>query len=167
MTVRASLAMVTVLVGSLVGCIRLAEGPPTDAEIGEQAALYTRLVKINKAPYPTTRHADRPPVNVWANAVAATAYRELTLEKPRPAAFAEGSLLVKEMFLPDGSTVLAVRYKMPWGYDLKHGDWWYGMLRPTGVPMSPESVGTLAGCNGCHLEAATSDHTFGIPEAAR
>ncbi len=155
-----------ILLLGLTGCIRIADPLPTDQEIGALAAGYDDLIKINPKPYQTTRHADRPFVTVWANPTAAATYETLTLESPRPVAFAEGALLVKETFLADGTTVLAVRYKMPRNYDPKHGDWWYGMLRNDGTPLGPDATGRVAGCNGCHLEAAVSDHSFGIPAAA-
>lgn len=151
----------------LSSCIRLAGPIPTDAEIVEAALGYAALVRTNPAPYRTTRHADRPLVNVWADPTAAAIYRGLTLEETGSAVFPEGSLLVKETFLADGQRVLAIRYKVPAVWDPTHGNWWYGLVDLTGAPVNGSVLGKNPDCSTCHAEVARQDHTFGLPRAMK
>ena len=173
-TVRVLTAIVTV---SLVACGGGSSGAPadsagsaggtagalSDAQIEHLAATYASFEKMNAQPFVTSQHQGNPMVNVYANAVAADTYRILA-PTSTTTHFPAGSMLVKEMLdAKGGPPVLTVMYKLAPGYDTKHGDWWRGRLSVDGSPTSPELVGRVGFCIGCHDAASATDHAYGLP----
>ncbi|MEX2530953.1 MAG: cytochrome P460 family protein [Gemmatimonadota bacterium] len=77
--------------------------------------------------------------------------------------FPEGSLIVKENYMPDGSLgALTTMYKVP-GYNPEEGDWFYTKHLANGEldQMNGMSMeGRVPGCVGCHQSVADNDYVF-------
>ncbi|MEY3175529.1 MAG: cytochrome P460 family protein [Planctomycetaceae bacterium] len=75
-----------------------------------------------------------------------------------------GSVIVKENFGPDGTTLMAVTvmYRNV-GYDPEHGDWYWAKYEADGQPSRMDGMvvaGKVGMCIECHSSAGGNDFTF-------
>lgn len=78
----------------------------------------------------------------------------------RAGTLADGSIIVKENFMPDktlGAVTVMYRAK---GYNSDAGDWFWAKYKVDG---SIEKEGQVAGCIGCHATVITNDWVFTGP----
>ena len=74
--------------------------------------------------------------------------------------FADGSIIVKENYMPDKTLgAVTVMYRVK-GYDPEAGDWFWAKYKADG---SIEKEGKVAGCIGCHTAAIQNDWVFTSP----
>lgn len=75
-------------------------------------------------------------------------------------ALADGSIIVKENYMPDKTLgALTVMYRVN-GYDPNAGDWFWAKYKADGAI---EKEGKVAGCIGCHTAAIQNDWLFTGP----
>lgn len=73
---------------------------------------------------------------------------------------ADGSIIVKENYMPDKTLgAVTVMYRVK-GYDPNAGDWFWAKYKEDG---SIEKEGKVAGCIGCHTAAIQNDWIFTGP----
>lgn len=153
--------LVALVTPSLLAAGACASRDATADEIGDRARDYRQLERINARPFPSARHQGNPLVDVWADALAAPAYRQLSAGIP--ALVPEGGMVVKEMRDAGGEEpILTVMVKQPTGYDPEHGDWWYGRLNIDGGATASGLTGKVTFCIACHAGAAERDYLFGV-----
>ncbi|MBL8820441.1 MAG: cytochrome P460 family protein [Planctomyces sp.] len=75
-----------------------------------------------------------------------------------------GSMIVKENFGPDGTTLMAVTlmYRVE-GFDPEHGDWYWAKYEADGQVSRMDGMavaGTVGMCIDCHSSAAGNDYSF-------
>jgi hypothetical protein len=72
----------------------------------------------------------------------------------------DGSIIVKENYLPDKKLgAVTVMYRVA-GYDSEAGDWFWAKYKADG---SLEKAGKVAGCIGCHAAVINNDWIFTGP----
>lgn len=154
--------VVIALATAMTGCA----GDQLDGPIEAEAAGWATFTRINRDPFRTAMHQGNPMVNVWTNPAATAPYRALSAGGAPAARLPVGAMVVKEMMDgAGGPPILTVMAKQPPGYDLDHGDWWYGRLETDGSATSAAFVGRVGFCVGCHDGAAATDHLFGVDAA--
>jgi hypothetical protein len=73
---------------------------------------------------------------------------------------ADGSIIVKENYMPDKTLgAVTVMYRVK-GYDPEAGDWFWAKYKANG---SIEKEGKVAGCIGCHTAVIANDWIFTGP----
>jgi len=82
----------------------------------------------------------------------------------------EGSIVVKENYMPDKTlAAVTVMYKVA-GYNPDHNDWFFTKHLPDGMldkmPNGMAMEGKLPGCQGCHIAKKDNDYLFTGPIAA-
>lgn len=75
-----------------------------------------------------------------------------------------GSMIVKENFGPDGTTLMAVTlmYRVE-GFDPEHGDWYWAKYEADGQVSRMDGMavaGKVGMCIDCHSSAAGNDYSF-------
>ncbi len=89
-------------------------------------------------------------LTTYVNNVAMDSIRKKT-------AFAEGSIIVKENYMPDKKlAALTVMYKVK-GFNPEAGDWFWLKAMPDGMI---EGSGRMSMCIQCHTEAKGTDFMF-------
>ena len=152
-----------------------ADAAPAASPIGvDEASLLSMLPgyagspafsRLNLAPYMTALPSGAA-VNVWVSMNAYAAYAGIAPEIDGTGIVApEGTMLVREV-LGDAGQVdkLTLMYKGPAGYNPGVGDFWFGVTDANGTP---EKVGRLEECYGCHQERARDGYLFGVRTDAR
>lgn len=93
-------------------------------------------------------------VKVYVNRVAAGNPKQLP----------NGSILVKENYGPDGSTLMAITAMFrSEGYDPQHGDWYWVKYEPNGMVSQMNGMavaGRVGMCAECHSSAEGNDFAF-------
>lgn len=78
----------------------------------------------------------------------------------RSGQFPDGSIIVKENYMPDKTLgAVTVMYRVK-GYDADAGDWFWAKYKADGAI---EKEGKVAGCIGCHTAAIQNDWVFTSP----
>ena len=73
---------------------------------------------------------------------------------------ADGSIIIKENYMPDKTLgAVTVMYRVK-GYDPDAGDWFWAKYKADG---SIAKEGKVAGCSGCHTAAIGNDWVFTGP----
>lgn len=112
-------------------------------------SLYPGTAKLYKGQHP---HGALLTTYVSGNAEAAI--------KARAGQFPDGSIIVKENYMPDQTLgAVTVMYRVN-GYDPDAGDWFWAKYKADGAI---EAEGKVAGCIGCHTAAIQNDWVFTGP----
>jgi hypothetical protein len=115
----------------------------------QQWALYPGKGKLYKGQHP---HGALLTTYVSEKAEAAL--------NARAGQFPDGSLIVKENYMPDKMLgAVTVMYRVN-GYDPDAGDWFWAKYKADGAI---EAEGKVAGCIGCHTAAIQNDWVFTGP----
>ncbi len=80
----------------------------------------------------------------------------------KPGAFSDGSILVKENYMPDKTLAAITVMVKKAGYDADHNDWFFAKYAPDGTV---QASGSPAGCVSCHGSVRTNDYVFTFPVA--
>ena len=131
------------------------EAPATDHDW----AAWQSWEKLSAEPFESGGHQGAW-VEVYVSPEHVDAFTALDGEMPR------GMAIVKAAYADEGGAPgdlqnLTVMAKMDAGYDPEHGDWYYGVLDPSGATAMQQ--GKLQMCIGCH-DGAETDYVFGDTE---
>ncbi len=86
--------------------------------------------------------------------------RALTGIQGKAGSLQEGSIIVKENYMPDKKLgAVTVMYRVA-GYDPEAGDWFWAKYKADG---SIEKAGKVTGCIGCHAAVINNDWIFTGP----
>jgi hypothetical protein len=148
-----------------------AEGVPLGVDEASLLSMlpgYTRspaFSRLNGAPYATALPGGAD-VNVWVSMNAYAAYAGIAPEASGSGIVTpEGTMLVREVLDASGTVAkLTLMYKGPAGYNPAVGDFWFGVTDPRGTP---QKMGKLEECYGCHQEREGDGYLFGVPAAVR
>ncbi len=80
----------------------------------------------------------------------------------KPGDFPDGSIIVKENYMPDKTLAAITVMVKKQGYDADHNDWFFTKFAPDGTV---QAVGSPAGCVACHGSVRTNDYVFTFPVA--
>lgn len=132
---------------------RKSKKKPAAAVVG---ADYKTYQKMSSAPSKSDSH-DKRLVVIYANAVGASAYKDLKTPLP------EGTILAKESFednagAPGALKEITVMKKLKTGEKPASKDWYFAVLNPDGT-LKEENP---ARCIDCHSYSST-DYVYGVP----
>lgn len=91
-------------------------------------------------------------LTTYANATASTALAEgMVGDLP------EGSIIVKENYMPDSTFAAATVMMKVDGYNVDHQDWLFAKYQPDGTV---DAFGRAQGCQTCHQQAEGDDYIY-------
>jgi hypothetical protein len=128
----------------------------TAPDSGHDWSAWQSWEKLSAEPFPS-EHGSAAFVDVYVSPDHVDAFTSLEGDMP------QGMAIVKAAYgdaggAPGELEALTVMAKMEPGYDPEHGDWYYGVLDPSGATAMQQ--GKLQMCIGCH-EGAGTDYVFG------
>jgi hypothetical protein len=158
------LTIIAVVCGVLVGSWALAVAGEVALPKADGKAVYDYITKTNPyqqwALYPGKgklykgQHPHGALLTTYVSGNAETAI------KARVGQFPDGSIIVKENYMPDKTLgAVTVMYRVN-GYDPDAGDWFWAKYKADGAI---EAEGKVAGCIGCHTAAIQNDWVFTGP----